>query len=108
VKNGILTRRVPTSAEQNDIQFGWDLAKEIGRLDVGQSVAIKEKAALAVEAIEGTEPPGENVEDLCGLSLYADQRSFFGWPFKIRTIATIVFQFRVVAGTPNNLSTWPR
>jgi hypothetical protein len=46
--------------------------------------------------------------DLCGLSLYADQRPFFGWPFRIRTIAIIVFQLRVVAGTPNNLSTWPR
>ncbi len=55
VKDGILTRRAPTSAERNDIEFGWNLAKEMGRLDVGQSVAVKEKAALAVEAIEGTD-----------------------------------------------------
>lgn len=36
------------------------------------------------------------------------QRPFLPWPFKIRTTALIVFQFRVVAGTPNSLSIWPR
>ena len=33
---------------------------------------------------------------------------FLPWPFKIRTMAIMVFQFRVVAGTPNSLSIWPR
>ena len=65
VKEGILTRRAPTSAEQKDIEFGWDLAKEMGRLDVGQSVAVKEKAALAVEAIEGTDRCIERAGQLC-------------------------------------------
>jgi hypothetical protein len=36
------------------------------------------------------------------------QPPFFPWPFRIRTIASIVFQFRVVAGTPNSWSIWPR
>ena len=52
VMEGLLTRRAPTSRERQDIEFGWQLAKEMGRLDVGQSVAVKESAALAVEAIE--------------------------------------------------------
>jgi DUF1009 family protein len=65
VKDGILTRRAPSSAEQNDIEFGWRLSKEMGRLDVGQSVAIKEKAALAVEAIEGTDRCIERAGQLC-------------------------------------------
>jgi UDP-2,3-diacylglucosamine hydrolase len=65
VKDGILTRRGPTSAEQKDIEFGWSLAKEMGRLDVGQSVAVKEKAALAVEAIEGTDRCIERAGLLC-------------------------------------------
>ena len=65
VKEGILTRRAPTSAEQKDIEFGWTLAKEMGRLDVGQSVAVKEKAALAVEAIEGTDRCIERAGQLC-------------------------------------------
>ncbi len=42
VKEGVLTRRQPTASEQKDIEFGWTLAKEMGRLDVGQSVAVKE------------------------------------------------------------------
>jgi DUF1009 family protein len=55
VSPGTLTRRAPSSREQADVAFGWELAKEMGRLDVGQSVAVKERAVLAVEAIEGTD-----------------------------------------------------
>jgi DUF1009 family protein len=55
VSAGILTRRAPTPAEREDIAFGWELAKEIGRLDIGQSVVVRERAVLAVEAIEGTD-----------------------------------------------------
>lgn len=55
VRPGILTRRAPTAGEQADVRFGWELAKEMGRLDVGQSVAVRERAVLAVEAIEGTD-----------------------------------------------------
>src|SRR5262249_35901149 len=53
VRPGVLTRRRPTVSEEADIAFGWQLAREMGRLDVGQSVAVKERAVLAVEAIEG-------------------------------------------------------
>lgn len=55
VRTGTLTRRKPTAAEERDIAFGWELAKEMGRLDVGQSVAVHDRAILAVEAIEGTD-----------------------------------------------------
>ncbi len=65
VKEGVLTRRAPTPAERADVEFGWNLAKEMGRLDVGQSVAIKEKAALAVEAIEGTDRCIERAGQFC-------------------------------------------
>jgi DUF1009 family protein len=65
VKHGILTRRRPTPAELDDVRFGWTLAKEMGRLDVGQSVAVKECAALAVEAIEGTDRCIERAGQLC-------------------------------------------
>lgn len=65
VTPGILTRRVPTAAEWKDIDFGWHLAKEMGRLDVGQSVAVKERSALAVEAIEGTDRCIERAGGLC-------------------------------------------
>ena len=65
VKPGILTRRPPSARERADIAFGWRLAKEMGRLDVGQSVAVKEGAALAVEAIEGTDRCIERAGLLC-------------------------------------------
>ena len=65
VKDGILTRRAPSSEERKDIAFGWALAKEMGRLDVGQSVAVKEQSALAVEAIEGTDRCIERAGVLC-------------------------------------------
>jgi hypothetical protein len=65
VKAGYLTRRTPTAAELGDVEFGWTLAKEMGRLDVGQSVAVKERAALAVEAIEGTDRAILRAGELC-------------------------------------------
>jgi len=65
VTQGVLTRRRPSAAEMKDVEFGWMLAKEMGRLDVGQSVAIKECAAVAVEAIEGTDRCIERAGQLC-------------------------------------------
>jgi len=52
---GVLTKHKPTDDERKDIQFGWKIAKEIGRLDIGQTVVVKNKAVMAVEAIEGTD-----------------------------------------------------
>jgi DUF1009 family protein len=65
VSNGILTRRKPTAAEERDIAFGWQLARKMGELDVGQSVAVKERAILAVEAIEGTDRAILRAGELC-------------------------------------------
>jgi DUF1009 family protein len=65
VKTGLLTRRRPTAVELEDVAYGWRLAKEMGRLDVGQSVAVKELSALAVEAIEGTDRCIERAGHLC-------------------------------------------
>jgi UDP-2,3-diacylglucosamine hydrolase len=65
VGNGILTRRRPTPAEERDIAFGWILAKKMGELDVGQSVMVRERAVLAVEAIEGTDQAIVRAGELC-------------------------------------------
>lgn len=51
---GVLTRRAPDEGELADIQYGWIIAKELGRFDIGQCLVIREKMVLAVEAIEGT------------------------------------------------------
>lgn len=52
---GILTRRRPTDTEREDIQFGWRIAKAVGRLDIGQCVVVRHRMVLAVEAIEGSD-----------------------------------------------------
>ncbi|MCP4668210.1 MAG: LpxI family protein, partial [Deltaproteobacteria bacterium] len=49
------TSRRPGNAEKADIRFGWKIAKELGRLDVGQSVVVRRKTVLALEAIDGTD-----------------------------------------------------
>ena len=65
VRQGVLTKRKPTASEDRDIAFGWDLAKEMGRLDVGQSVMVRERAVLAVEAVEGTDLAIRRAGELC-------------------------------------------
>jgi hypothetical protein len=65
VKPGQLTRRGPSAGEWKDIEFGWRLAKELGRLDIGQSVAVKDRTPLAVEAIEGTDECIRRAGSLC-------------------------------------------
>jgi DUF1009 family protein len=65
VKTGLLTKRDVSTREEADIAFGWELAKEMGRLDVGQSVAVREKAVLAIEAIEGTDRAILRAGELC-------------------------------------------
>jgi DUF1009 family protein len=62
---GQLTRRGPSASEWKDIHFGWHLAKELGRLDIGQSVAVKDRTPLAVEAIEGTDECTRRAGALC-------------------------------------------
>lgn len=52
---GVLTAKQPTDAELADMDFGFAMAKEIGGLDIGQTVVVKNKAVMAVEAIEGTD-----------------------------------------------------
>ena len=52
---GVLGCHKPTDAQMEDVNYGFWLAKEMGKLDVGQSVVIKDKMIMAVEAIEGTD-----------------------------------------------------
>jgi DUF1009 family protein len=54
-RSGVLTRRAPTADEQKDVEFGCRMADAIAALDVGQTIAVKEQAVVAVEAMEGTD-----------------------------------------------------
>ena len=52
---GVLTRRAPTDDERRDFEFGYRMADAIAGLDIGQTVAVKHQAVVAVEAMEGTD-----------------------------------------------------
>jgi DUF1009 family protein len=53
-KRGLITPRALTAAEIADAQLGWEAARAIGSLDIGQSVIVRNKTVIAVEAVEGT------------------------------------------------------
>lgn len=52
---GVLSKRTPRREEWEDIKLGFEIAKEIGRLGIGQTVIVKKQVVLAVEAVEGTD-----------------------------------------------------
>ena len=52
---GVMTKRTPSTADMNDLRFGWRIAKGIGKIDIGQTVVVKAGVVLAVEALEGTD-----------------------------------------------------
>lgn len=62
----VMTDRAPTDRENEDIKFGFEAAKRIAGMDVGQSVTVKDKAIMAVEAIEGTDDALQRGNNLCG------------------------------------------
>jgi DUF1009 family protein len=62
---GVLTAFQPPAGVLQDADFAWPIAKEIARLDIGQSVAVKEREIIAVEAIEGTDRLIERAGQLC-------------------------------------------
>ncbi len=64
---GLLTPRVrPTSAILKDIEFAYPIAKEMGRLDIGQTIAVKDQIVVAVEALEGTDHLIKRCHQLAG------------------------------------------
>ncbi|OQY07753.1 MAG: hypothetical protein B6I25_00955 [Planctomycetales bacterium 4572_13] len=51
---GVMTQCQPPASVVEDIQFGWKLVKQLGQMDIGQALAVREQEVIAVEAIEGT------------------------------------------------------
>ena len=62
---GVLTRKRPSRSIQKDIDFGWKIAKQMGGLDIGQSITVRDQAVLAVEAVEGTDACITRTAALC-------------------------------------------
>ncbi len=101
VKSGELTDRSPSKAQWKDIEFGWRLAKEMGRMDVGQSVAVKGRAVLAVEAVEGTDECIRRAGRLCpqgGFTVIKVAKPQQDMRFDVPTIGIDTMQTLVEAG----------
>ncbi len=62
---GVMTRTQPTAQQRSDIEFVWPLLAELLRLDIGQSIAVRERDVIAVEAVEGTDRMIDRVGGLC-------------------------------------------
>jgi DUF1009 family protein len=65
-KPGTLSRRAPTAVELDDLAFGYRMADAIAALDVGQTIVVKDKAVVAVEAMEGTDAVIRRAGDIAG------------------------------------------
>jgi DUF1009 family protein len=101
VPAGPLTRRKPTAAELRDVAFGWHLAREMGRLDVGQSVAVKDRAVLAVEAVEGTDQAIQRAGSLCrsgGFTVVKVAKPQQDMRFDVPTVGTSTIETLYEAG----------
>jgi DUF1009 family protein len=101
VNAGVWTRRGLSPAEEQDVAFGWELAREMGRLDVGQSVAVREKAVLAVEAIEGTDRAILRAGELCprgGFTVVKVAKPQQDMRFDVPTIGTATIETMKQAG----------
>jgi UDP-2,3-diacylglucosamine hydrolase len=98
---GQLTRRGPTAREEQDIAYGWSLAKEMGRLDIGQSVAVKGRAVIAVEAVEGTDACIRRAGQLCpqgGFTVVKVAKPQQDMRFDVPTIGLGTIQSLIAAG----------
>lgn len=62
---GVMTRAWPSGAQKGDIDFGWPLLTQMVELDVGQSMAVRDRDVVAVEAIEGTDAMILRAGQLC-------------------------------------------
>ena len=101
VKPGLLAGHRLSLQQRKDIEFGWRLAKEMGRLDVGQSVAVYRQAVIAVEAIEGTDECIRRAGQLCptgGFTVVKVAKPQQDMRFDVPTIGIGTLQTLVEAG----------
>ena len=101
VKHGFLTTRRPTAPQWKDIRFGWDLAREMGRLDIGQTVVVNDTAVIAVEAIEGTDRCIRRAGELCrrgGFTVVKVAKPKQDMRFDVPVVGVATIQAMVAAG----------
>lgn len=101
VKAGQIAGRPPSPTQRSDIEFGWEIARELGRLDIGQSVCVKDKAVLALEAIEGTDACIHRAGGLCeagGFTIVKVAKPQQDMRFDVPTVGVRTLRTMVAAG----------
>ncbi len=97
---GLLTDKQPNDAQMRDVAFGWKIAKEMARLDIGQTVIVKNLSVVAVEAVEGTDDTICRAGGLAGdgivvVKVSADNHDF---RFDVPTVGPKTIQAMAEAG----------
>lgn len=101
VSPGPVTPAPPTPRQWRDIVFGWQVAKEMGRLDIGQTVVVKDQAVLAVEAIEGTDACIRRAGELCpagGFTVVKVAKPQQDMRFDVPTVGVLTLETMAAAG----------
>jgi DUF1009 family protein len=101
VKPGQIAGRPPSAAQRSDIEFGWEIAKQLGALDIGQSICVKDQAVLAVEAIEGTDACILRAGQLCrqgGFTIVKVAKPQQDMRFDVPTVGVRTLQTMAAAG----------
>lgn len=101
IRSGLLAGRQPTVRQMKDIMFGWRMAKELGRVDVGQTVVVKGLAAIAVEAVEGTDACILRAGELCpqgGFTVVKVAKPQQDMRFDVPTIGCGTLEVMIAAG----------
>ena len=101
VHAGQVAGRALSSKQLRDVQFGWELAKKMGGLDVGQAVCVKDQAVLAVEAIEGTDECIRRAGELCrqgGFAVVKVAKPQQDMRFDVPTVGVSTLQTLAAAG----------
>ena len=97
---GLLTQTAPQTGVQEDIEFGWKIARASADLDIGQSIAVKERDIIAVEAIEGTDAMIRRAGQLCkhgGWTLIKVARPDQDMRFDVPTVGPETMRYLVEA-----------
>jgi UDP-2,3-diacylglucosamine hydrolase len=97
---GLLTEEQPGQAHMRDVAFGWRIAKEMARLNIGQTVVVKNLSVIAVEAVEGTDEAIRRAGGLAGdgivaVKVSADDHDF---RFDVPTVGPKTVQAMAAAG----------
>ena len=101
VQPGHIAGKPLSYKEQKDVDFGWQVAKAMGGLDIGQSVCIKNQTVIAVEAIEGTDLCIQRAGELCsagGLTIVKVAKPAQDMRFDVPTVGMRTLQMMAAAG----------